>query len=57
LKEEGALTLEQRAHHEVKKLLESYQPSQLADEVKRELTKLMENEARQYGQDKLPERS
>jgi len=56
-KEEGALTLEQRAHHEVKKLLESYQPSQLADEVKRELTKLIENEARQYGQDKLPERS
>ncbi len=56
-KEEGALTLEERAHHEVQKLLESYQPSQLAEEVKRELINLMENEARRYGQDRLPERS
>jgi trimethylamine--corrinoid protein Co-methyltransferase len=56
-KEEGALTLEERAHQEVKNLLESYQHSLLPDEVKRELINLMENEARQYGQDKLPERT
>jgi trimethylamine--corrinoid protein Co-methyltransferase len=54
--EEGALTLEERAHREVQKLLKSYQPSQLAGEVKQELVNLMENEARRYGQDRLPER-
>jgi len=55
-REEGALTLEERAHHEVEKLLENYNPSQISDDIKRELTKLMETEARRYGQDKLPER-
>jgi trimethylamine--corrinoid protein Co-methyltransferase len=56
-KEEGASTLEERAHRDVQGLLESYQPSQLADEVKQELISLMENEARRYGQDRLPKRS
>jgi trimethylamine--corrinoid protein Co-methyltransferase len=56
-KAEGALTLEERAHRDVQKLLESYQPSQLADEVKQELISLMENEARRYGQEQLPRRS
>jgi trimethylamine--corrinoid protein Co-methyltransferase len=56
-KEEGASTLEERAHLEVKGLLESYQPSQLAVEVKQELISLMENEAQCYGQDRLPKRS
>jgi trimethylamine--corrinoid protein Co-methyltransferase len=55
-KEEGALTLEERAHREVQKLLETYQPSQLAGEVKQELINLMETEARRYGQDRLPRR-
>jgi len=56
-RDEGASTLEERAHREVQGLLESYQPSRLPDEVKRELVSLMEHEARRYGQDRLPERS
>ncbi len=55
--EGGSTTLRQRAHSEVVRLLESYRPSTLADEVKQELVRLMEGEARRHGQDKLPERS
>ena len=55
-KEEGGLTLEERAHGEVKRLLESYEPSGLSEETKEEMVKLMEGEARRYGQDKLPGR-
>lgn len=56
-KEEGGLTLEERAHREVDQLLNSYQPSGLPEDVKRELIKLMEDEARRYGQDRLPDRT
>jgi trimethylamine--corrinoid protein Co-methyltransferase len=52
--EKGSLTLGQRAHREVEKLLESYQPSGLPENVKKELTKLMTEEARLHGQDSLP---
>ncbi len=52
--QEGALTLEQRAHHEVERLLESYEPSDLPEYVKKELTKLMSEEACRHGQDNLP---
>lgn len=52
--EKGALTLGQRAHREVEKMLENYQPSGLPEEVKKELTKLMTAEARRYGQNSLP---
>jgi len=55
--EEGALTLEQRAHQEVENLISSYQPSRLADDTKKELIILMEKEASRYGQGKLPRRS
>jgi len=55
--EEGGLSLRQRAHGEVQRLVDDYQPSQLPDEVKAELTKLMENEARRYGMDRLPHSS
>ena len=55
-KEEGALTLEERAHREVEKLLKDYEPSGLPGEIKNELIKLMDKEARRYGQDSLPER-
>lgn len=55
-KEEGSLTLEQRAHDEVQKLISNYQPPEISSEVERDLIQLMENEARKYGQDKLPER-
>jgi len=54
--EEGGLTIGQRANREVKKYLQNYQPSRLPVEVKNELIKLMETEARRYGQDRLPER-
>jgi trimethylamine--corrinoid protein Co-methyltransferase len=53
--EEGSLTLGQRAHREVEKLIKDYSPSKLPDETKKELTKLMEGEARRYGMKKLPQ--
>lgn len=56
-KEEGALTLRERTHQEVEKLIESYHPTTLSDEIKKELIKIMEKEARRYGQEKLPKRS
>jgi trimethylamine--corrinoid protein Co-methyltransferase len=52
---EGKTTLEERAHTEVEKLIQNYEPSSLSNEVKNDLTKLMENEAKKYGQEKLPE--
>lgn len=54
--EEGALTLGARAHQEVQALLDSYQPSRLAIEVKKELVDLMEREGQRYGQEQLPPR-
>ncbi|MCK4311378.1 MAG: trimethylamine methyltransferase family protein [Candidatus Cloacimonetes bacterium] len=51
---EGKTTLEERAHTEVEKLIQNYEPSSLSDEVKNDLIKLMEKEAKKYGQDKLP---
>jgi trimethylamine--corrinoid protein Co-methyltransferase len=53
--EKGSLTLAQRAHCEVEKLLKNYQPSCLPEDVKKELTKLMTAESRRYGQNSLPE--
>ena len=55
--EEGGLTLGQRARREVARLVEAWQPSQLGDDVRRELTRRMESEARRYGMDALPERA
>lgn len=52
--EKGSLTLGRRANREVEKLLESYQPSDLPGDVKKELTKLMTVEARRHGLDRLP---
>jgi len=51
---EGALTLERRAHREVERLLENYEPSSLPEDVKKELVKLMTEEGRRHGQDSLP---
>ncbi len=53
--EEGGLSLRERAHGEVQRLLAAYQPSRLADDIKVELTRLMEAEARRFGMDGLPE--
>ena len=51
---EGALTLGQRAHREVERLLESYEPSDLPDYIKKDLVKRMGEEARHHGQENLP---
>ena len=52
--QQGALTFEQRAHREVEKLLENYEPSDLPQHVKKELAKLMSDEACRHGLDHLP---
>ncbi|MHC4627162.1 MAG: hypothetical protein ACYTDV_09300, partial [Planctomycetota bacterium] len=46
--------LHARLGDEVKRLLQTYQPSRLPETTKKDLTKLMETEARRYGQDRLP---
>jgi trimethylamine:corrinoid methyltransferase-like protein len=53
--EEGALTLGERARHEVARLEEAYEPSRLHEAIKGELTRLMKAEARRSGMDRLPE--
>jgi len=53
--EEGGLTLGERAHREVERIIAEYEPVALTDEVKKELTKLMKAEARRCGMDHLPE--
>jgi len=51
---QGRLTLEQRAHREVERLLNSYEASDLPEWIKKELEKLMRKEACRHGQDNLP---
>jgi len=53
--EEGSLTLGQRAHSEVERLIKAYQPTRLSEGIRKELTRLMEGEARKHGMDRLPE--
>jgi len=52
--QEGALTLEERAHRQVEMLRDTYEPPTLPEETENELTKRMEHEARRYGQQRLP---
>jgi trimethylamine--corrinoid protein Co-methyltransferase len=52
--EEGSVSLLERAHGEVEKLLSEYAPSRLPESAKKELTKLMQTEARRYGMSSLP---
>ncbi|MFQ5791606.1 MAG: trimethylamine methyltransferase family protein, partial [Acidobacteriota bacterium] len=52
----GSKTLAERARSEVEQLLKKYSPSDLSEEVKKDLIALMQKEARRYGQDSLPER-
>ncbi|MCP4251385.1 MAG: hypothetical protein GY778_30485, partial [bacterium] len=52
--EEGGQTLRERAARQVDGHLSEYEPSRLADDVKNELTKLMQAEAHCHGMDKLP---
>jgi len=53
--EEGGLTLSQRVGKEVERLVADYEPIKLAEDIKRELTKLIAAEAKRNGMDKLPE--
>jgi trimethylamine--corrinoid protein Co-methyltransferase len=55
-KEEGGLSLNTRAHSEVKRLLAEYEPSALPADSAKELVKLMEGEAARHGMARLPER-
>jgi len=55
-REEGSLTLGQRANQEVERLVGAWSPSRLAAERKKELCSLMEKEARRWGMEKLPAR-
>lgn len=55
--EQGSLSLLERARSEVERLVGEYEPSSLAVEVKKELTSIMEVEARRCGMDKLPDYS
>lgn len=52
--EDGSKTLMERAAAEVTKLEAAVELSRLAEETKRELTRLMTAEARKYGMDELP---
>jgi trimethylamine--corrinoid protein Co-methyltransferase len=54
--EEGGLTLGERAHREVERLISDFQPSSLSEDVQRDMAKLMEAEAGRYGMDRLPHR-
>jgi len=54
--QDGALTLEQRAQREVERLLENYEPSDLPEDIKKDLVMLMSKEAQRHGQDNLPHR-
>lgn len=55
--EGGSTTLRQRAHREVEKLLATYTPSTLPQDVKTELEQLMKREAGRYGMSELPARA
>ena len=55
-RDEGSLTLGERAHREVRRLIDGYQTNGLAPETHRELIDLMSAEASRHGMDRLPER-
>jgi trimethylamine:corrinoid methyltransferase-like protein len=54
---EGQMSLRKRAAREVERLIAKYTPSRLPEESKRELTRLMESEARRHGMETLPARN
>jgi trimethylamine--corrinoid protein Co-methyltransferase len=53
---EGSSTVGDRARREVERHLGAYEPSRLADDVKRNLVELMTAEANRHGLDRLPDR-
>ncbi len=52
--EEGRVSLTERAHREVERLISEYVPSRLPESVRSELTKLMQTEAHGHGMQTLP---
>lgn len=52
--EEGSSGLQTRAQQQIERLIGSYRPTALSKDIKNDLTKLMETEARRYGMAKLP---
>ncbi|MBD3232290.1 MAG: hypothetical protein GF315_01055 [candidate division Zixibacteria bacterium] len=52
--EEGSLTLRERAHKEVERIIEGYEAPELSEEIIMELRNLMETEAKKHGMDRLP---
>ena len=52
--DEGGVTLRDRAHKQVRELLNSYQPSGISEDTKADLTKRMTAEAARFGMDRLP---
>ena len=52
--EQGGKDLLRRAHDEVERLVAGAQPSRLADDTKKALTRLMTAEAAKFGMNKLP---
>jgi len=53
-KAEGGLTLGARAHSEVERLVSTSEPSRLPDSIKKELTRMMTDEAARFGMEHLP---
>jgi trimethylamine--corrinoid protein Co-methyltransferase len=53
--EEGSRTLGERAHSEVERIIENHEPVRLSESVTKDLTKLMQAEARRHGMSELPE--
>lgn len=51
---QGKVNLIERANNEVEKLIKNYKSSRLPDSIKKEMTKLMDEEAKRYGMSKLP---
>ncbi|MFC1559341.1 hypothetical protein ACFL39_02000, partial [Gemmatimonadota bacterium] len=54
--EEGSLTLGERAHREVEQKISGWEPTGLGEAEEKELVQLMEQAARNYGMEKLPDR-
>jgi trimethylamine--corrinoid protein Co-methyltransferase len=54
-KDSGSTTLGARAHLEVERLVKAWTQPRVADSVRKELTRLMTDEAKRFGMEKLPE--
>jgi trimethylamine--corrinoid protein Co-methyltransferase len=55
--EGGSLTLGERSHRVAEEVLTNYVPTDLADDVKMELTRLMAEEGRRHGMERLPDQN